>query len=720
MGGAEVVLSQIEAALAEIPFRSLVVAHAASRPHGRLFPVAVPDGEITDALRTEVEARVQRAIDEALATAPVALVHMHGLDFHRYRIPASMPVLVTLHLPPAWYPESIWSLPSSYQFLCVSETERQACPQPVRDRIRVIPNGVPLPARETLRAKGRYAVMLARVCAEKNLHVGFQAAALAGMPALLAGAVFPYPEHQRYFAEEIAPRLIGSETPYQAQTSQLHAAEARFLGSVTGAAKTRLLARAACLLLPSLAPETSSLVAMEALAAGVPVIGMASGAVPEIIEDGKTGFLLDPALGSGPEAARAMADAIARLPTLNRQVCREVAEERFGLPRMLQAYQELYRETMRDISPVPGGVAEGRTAPPAQKSDVQRTTSSRLEHISRNEDLWALAADWETLWQADSQATPFQHPAWLLPWWRQFGPEGELHTLVLRDDAGLLALLPLYVYQEPERRERQLLLLGAGTTDYLDGLFCTDSDPAALAQVLLDHARTTLRCWDRLVFAQMRGGSPLLAAAAAHTGAGRIAQTAGEPCSTLRTGRQLPAKVAGNVRRYRRRAEALGSLRFSVASTPEDALANFEDLARLHRERWEARGERGVLADPRVLAHHREAIPLLLGAGLLRLFRATLNDQVLGVLYALADAPQRRPRSLYLYLIGVDMRSGDLSPGTLLLHAAWQYAREHGFDRVDLLRGGEEYKRFWGAELEPTYTLEETRRPSERRQRPQG
>ena len=88
-------------------------------------------------------------------------------------------------------------------------------------------------------------------CPEKGYHLALDAAHLAGMALLLAGEVFPYPEHQRYFHEEIGPRLDSTR---------------RFIGPVGGQRKRGLLQRAQCLIVPSLVAETSSLVAMEALA----------------------------------------------------------------------------------------------------------------------------------------------------------------------------------------------------------------------------------------------------------------------------------------------------------------------------------------------------------------------------------------------------------------------------------------------------------------------
>ncbi len=152
--------------------------------------------------------------------------------------------------------------------------------------------------------------------------------------------------------------------------------------------------------------------------------------------------------------------------------------------------------------------------------------------------------------------------------------------------------------------------------------------------------------------------------------------------------------------------QARGALHLELAANPADALTIFDELANLHRERWQTRGEPGVLSDERVIAHHREAIPQMLEAGLLRLFRLALNDDVLGVLYAFADPPNRAARTLYLYLIGISIRFAELSPGSLLLHEVHEYARSNGFTQLDLLRGGHAYKQLWGAEPSPTFVIQ--------------
>jgi glycosyltransferase involved in cell wall biosynthesis len=132
--------------------------------------------------------------------------------------------------------------------------------------------------------------------------------------------VFGYAAHRDYFDAEIRPRLDRRR---------------RFLGPLGFRAKRRLLAAARCLAVPSLAPETSSLVAMEALACGTPVVAFPSGALAEIVEPGRTGFLVSD--------EREMAAAMLEAGRLDPAACREAALERFSVERMTSRYLERYR-----------------------------------------------------------------------------------------------------------------------------------------------------------------------------------------------------------------------------------------------------------------------------------------------------------------------------------------------------------------------------------------
>lgn len=324
VGGAEQVLSVIDAGLVAAGHRSIVIAQEGSQLAGDLLSIPVPAGSIDDGVRNEVHARVRQMLDRVLNGQPIDLVHMHGIDFHRYLPRPGVPVLVTVHLPPDWYPPEALAPRRPQTWLHgVSASQHGAFPEKTR-LLPPIDNGVPTKHLAAHHAKRSFALCLGRICPEKGFHIAIAAATKAGWPLLLAGAVFPYEAHERYFREQIAPKLDQKR---------------RWIGPIGFARKRRLLTAARCLLVPSLAPETGSLVAMEALACGTPVVAFPSGALAEIIEDGRTGFLV--------RDAAEMSEAIEAAGDLDPGGCRAEARARFAMERMIQAYLDRYRQLVR-------------------------------------------------------------------------------------------------------------------------------------------------------------------------------------------------------------------------------------------------------------------------------------------------------------------------------------------------------------------------------------
>jgi glycosyltransferase involved in cell wall biosynthesis len=322
VGGAEQVLGQVDAALVGSGHRSLVMASSNSQVLGTLLAVEEPLRVITEEQRRAAWALRRARLEQALRDFDVDVVHMHAMDFLAYLPPpGKVPVLVSLHLPPAWYPHEVFeSRRGDVHLHCVSRAQQRQCPPGAR-LLPAIENGVHIPPPVPHVRRRGFALALGRICAEKNWHAALDASRIAGVPLLLAGQVFPYEAHEHYFETQLRPRM-----------DRLR----RFIGPVGRRRKLKLLSMARCLLVPSLAPETSSLVAMEALACGTPVIAYPSGALPDIVEEGVTGFLV-----RSPEE---MAAAIHRCNRIDPERCRAAARERFNAQHMTARYLDVYHQ----------------------------------------------------------------------------------------------------------------------------------------------------------------------------------------------------------------------------------------------------------------------------------------------------------------------------------------------------------------------------------------
>lgn len=323
----------------------------------------------------------------------------------------------------------------------------------------------------------------------------------------------------------------------------------------------------------------------------------------------------------------------------------------------------------------------------------------RFEIIRTTAELEALAPHWSALWQTDPNATPFQSPQWLLPWWRSFGQ--ELRTVCVYHDDQLTGILPFYLYHESGNDHRKLLPLGVSTSDYIDGVFSPLCNAGSIAKAL------DLLCadddWHALHLVQLRAGSKLLTALqrfGLHTGTRFETQSCSRmPASTLP---ELPTKIRRNAMYYRNRAQRAGNLEFSI-SEPSTLAGDFETMVRMHTDRWRERGEMGALADDRVVRWHREALPLLDSAGLLRLSSLSLDGKIIAILYSLVDPSSRPARTQYFYLPAYSIHHADLRPGTVLTALAIDHAAREGVDTIDMLRGEEEYKKLWHTEKTPTF-----------------
>jgi hypothetical protein len=178
--------------------------------------------------------------------------------------------------------------------------------------------------------QGTYLAFLGRLTAEKGPESAIRIAHAAGMPLRVA-AKLPRSE-RRYFKERLEPQIDGTQI--------------KLIGEVNDEAKQPFLADAAALLFPIDWPEPFGLVMIEAMACGTPVIAFRSGSVPEVIDEGITGLVVD-------DEEQAV-EALKRLGELDRRRVRERFEERFTAGRMAADYLSHYQ------SVVNGGSAEDR------------------------------------------------------------------------------------------------------------------------------------------------------------------------------------------------------------------------------------------------------------------------------------------------------------------------------------------------------------------------
>ncbi len=188
----------------------------------------------------------------------------------------------------------------------------------------VVYNGVPLEkyAFRPVVAADAPVVFLGRIEHIKGPHLAIEAARRAGRRIVLAGNI--QPEHQRYFDEQIQPHLDSDSVT--------------FIGQINDRRKNELLGSAAALLMPILWDEPFGIVMAEALACGTPVVALARGAVPEVVQDGITGYVTTDVEG--------LAYGIERAHRLDRTECRRAAENRFGDAVIASRFEEVYRSLL--------------------------------------------------------------------------------------------------------------------------------------------------------------------------------------------------------------------------------------------------------------------------------------------------------------------------------------------------------------------------------------
>jgi glycosyltransferase involved in cell wall biosynthesis len=353
-GGTELVVDQLARGLQRAGCDVTLFASGDSTCPVRrrsIWPVAV--GTVADPCveRAHVAA-AYRAFDD------VDVIHDHTITgpANTQLVPPGVAALTTVHGPFTPATRLLYHRASARMaIVAISEDQRRrAADVPIA---AVIHHGIDVDAIPVGGGRGGYVLFLGRMSDEKGPDRAIRAARAAGWPIVLAAKMWE-PAEERYFAERVEP-LLGPD--------------ARYIGEVGGDEKLALIGAAAALVNPIRWPEPFGLVMIEALACGTPVVAFREGAAPEIVDDGRTGFLCD---RDGD-----LIDALSQLGRLDRHACRADVRERFSTTRMVQAHLRLYRALLAGATTVPSTTTSAphhRHLPPATHG--HRTGTQQRDH----------------------------------------------------------------------------------------------------------------------------------------------------------------------------------------------------------------------------------------------------------------------------------------------------------------------------------------------------
>src|SRR5215475_12700316 len=216
----------------------------------------------------------------------------------------------------------------------VSISNHQRLPVPPVSWAGTVYHGLPEKLFHEGQGRGGYLAFLGRICPEKGPEDAIEIARRAGMKLRIAAKVDPV--DRPYFEQVVGPLLASS-------------AHVEFVGEIAEEQKQDFLGNARAVLFPVQWPEPFGLVMIEAMACGTPVIAFRQGSVPEVLEDGLTGFVVD-----GVDAA---VEAVRNLDWMFRPSIRSRFEERFSARAMAREYCSIYRRLIAERTTKPMVVA---------------------------------------------------------------------------------------------------------------------------------------------------------------------------------------------------------------------------------------------------------------------------------------------------------------------------------------------------------------------------
>ena len=319
-GGTERVVSWLTEELVADGHEVTLFASGDSVTAARLEPI-VPRALRLDGIHNSTPYNIIMLDRVAARSREFDVLHFH-IDFFHYPLFRGLAhkTLTTLH-----GRQDLPELPDLYRAFphmpLVSISDHQRLPVPPVNWMGTVYHGLPERLFHEGAGEGGYLAFLGRICADKGPLEAIEIARRAGVKLKMAAKVDP--ADRAYFEEQVKPVLAVSP-------------HVEFIGEINDTQKQEFLGQAAALLFPIRWPEPFGLVMIEAMACGTPVIAFNCGSVPEIMEDGLTGFVVE-------DVDQAVA-AVGRLKRLFRPSIRSRFEECFSAGAMARDYVAIYRK----------------------------------------------------------------------------------------------------------------------------------------------------------------------------------------------------------------------------------------------------------------------------------------------------------------------------------------------------------------------------------------
>lgn len=325
-GGTELIVSNITEELVRRGHEVTLFASKDSKTNAKLIPIT--EKNLHSLLGgfdwKEQSYDILQAEKVASMAEEFTVIHNHNgfvpLAFTPF---IKTPMITTLHssLPPE--PRILSEAFKDRYFVSISNAQRALAPY--LNYIKTVYHGIDVKIFPFNDKDRGYLLFLGTFSPYKGPDIAIEVAEQSGIPIILAGE--KRVEFEEYIKKHIEDKADGEKVIVK--------------GELDFNEKVRLLSGAIALLLPVRWEEAFGLVMVEAMACGTPVIGFRKGSIPEVIEDGKTGFIV--------EGADEMINAIKIIKSISRTFCREMVENKFSVGRMVSDYERLY-EKVKDCT----------------------------------------------------------------------------------------------------------------------------------------------------------------------------------------------------------------------------------------------------------------------------------------------------------------------------------------------------------------------------------